>query len=72
MWVTVAGYLAVAALARSFPTFLISMAVAGAGLTLAGPAAKVLVAQHVSTGAPRRRLRGAHVGHPAGPRCWPV
>ena len=50
MWVTVAGYLAVAALARSFPTFLISMAVAGAGLTLAGPAAKVLVAQHVSTG----------------------
>ena len=50
MWVTVAGYLAVAVLARSFPTFLISMAVAGAGLTLAGPAAKVLVAQHVSTG----------------------
>lgn len=50
MWVTVAGYLAVAALARSFPTFLVSMAVAGAGLTLAGPAAKVLVAQHVSTG----------------------
>ena len=48
MWVTVAGYLAVAVLARSFPTFLISMAVAGAGLTLAGPAAKVLVAQHVS------------------------
>ena len=50
MWVTVAGYLAVAVLARSFPTFLISMAVAGAGLTLAGPAAKVLVAQHVSAG----------------------
>ena len=50
MWVTVAGYLAVAVLARSFPTFLVSMAVAGAGLTLAGPAAKVLVAQHVSTG----------------------
>ncbi len=49
MWVTVTGYLAVAALVRSFPTFLISMAVAGAGLTLAGPAAKVLVAQHVST-----------------------
>ena len=48
MWVTVAGYLAVAVLAQSFPTFLISMAVAGAGLTLAGPAAKVLVAQHVS------------------------
>ena len=48
MWVTVAGYLAVAVLARSFPTFLVSMAVAGAGLTLAGPAAKVLVAQHVS------------------------
>ena len=49
MWVTVAGYLAVAMLAQSFPTFLISMAVAGAGLTLAGPASKVLVAQHVST-----------------------
>ena len=48
MWVTVAGYVAVAVLARSFPTFLISMGVAGAGLTLAGPAAKVLVAQHVS------------------------
>ena len=48
MWVTLAGYLAVAVLARSFGTFLASMAVAGAGLTLAGPAAKVLVAQHVS------------------------
>jgi len=48
MWVTLAGYLAVAVLARSFGTFLVSMAVAGAGLTLAGPAAKVLVAQHVS------------------------
>lgn len=48
MWVTVAGYLAVAVLARSFPTFLMSMAVAGAGLTLSGPAAKVLVARHVS------------------------
>ena len=48
MWVTVGGYLAVAVLARSFGTFLVSMAVAGAGLTLAGPAAKVLVAQHVS------------------------
>lgn len=48
MWVTLAGYLAVAVLARSFAMFLVSMAVAGAGLTLAGPAAKVLVAQHVS------------------------
>ena len=48
MAVTLAGYLAVAVLARSFATFLVSMAVAGAGLTLAGPAAKVLVAQHVS------------------------
>ncbi len=48
MWVTLAGYLAVAVLAQSFGTFLASMAVAGAGLTLAGPAAKVLVAQHVS------------------------
>ena len=48
MWVTLAGYLAVAVLAQSFGTFLVSMAVAGAGLTLAGPAAKVLVAQHVS------------------------
>ena len=48
MWVTLAGYLAVAVLAQSFAMFLVSMAVAGAGLTLAGPAAKVLVAQHVS------------------------
>ena len=48
MGVTLAGYLAVAVLARSFAMFLVSMAVAGAGLTLAGPAAKVLVAQHVS------------------------
>ena len=48
MWVTLAGYLAVAVLARSFATFLVSMAVAGAGLTLAGPAAKVLVVRHVS------------------------
>jgi predicted MFS family arabinose efflux permease len=48
MWVTLTGYLAVAVLAQSFGTFLVSMAVAGAGLTLAGPAAKVLVAQHVS------------------------
>ena len=48
MVVTLASYLAVAVLAHSFPTFLVSMAVAGAGLTLAGPAAKVLVAQHVS------------------------
>lgn len=48
MWVTLVGYLAVAVLAQSFATFLVSMAVAGAGLTLAGPAAKVLVAQHVS------------------------
>ena len=47
MWVTLAGFLAVAVLARSFAAFLVSMAVAGAGLTLAGPAAKVLVAQHV-------------------------
>ena len=48
MWVTLVGYLAVAVLAQSFATFLVSMAVAGAGLTLAGPAAKVLVARHVS------------------------
>ena len=47
MAVTMAGYLAVAALARSFAMFLVSMAVAGAGLTLAGPAAKVLLVQHV-------------------------
>ena len=59
MWVTVAGYLAVAVVAQSFPTFLISMAVAGAGLTLAGPASKVLVAQHVST----RRLGVAFAVH---------
>ena len=48
MWVTLLGYVAVAVLARSFSMFLVSMAVAGAGLTLAGPAAKVLVARHVS------------------------
>ncbi len=51
MWVTLAGYAAVIALARSFAGFLVALAVAGAGLTLAGPAAKVLVARHV---APRR------------------
>ena len=48
MQVTMAGYLAVAVLARSFATLLVALAVAGAGLTLAGPAAKVLVAHHVS------------------------
>ena len=47
MRVTLAGYLAVAAGARSMATLLVALAVAGAGLTLAGPAAKVLVAQHV-------------------------
>ena len=48
MWVTLVGYLAVAVVAQSFAAFLLSMAVAGAGLTLAGPAAKVLVVRHVS------------------------
>ncbi len=43
-WVTLAGYLAVAVAARSTATLLAALAVAGAGLTLAGPAAKVLVA----------------------------
>ena len=50
MQVTMAGYLAVAVMARSFATLLVALAVAGAGLTLAGPAAKVLVAHHVSPG----------------------
>ncbi len=50
MWVTMTGYLAVAVVARSFATLLVALAVAGAGLTLAGPAAKVLVARHVSPG----------------------
>ena len=48
MEVTMAGYLVVAFLARSFATLLVGLTVAGAGLTLAGPAAKVLVADHVS------------------------
>lgn len=47
MWVTLAGYLVVAFVARSFATLLVGLTVAGAGLTLAGPAAKVLVADHV-------------------------
>ena len=49
MWVTLAGYLAVVVAARSTATLLAALAVAGAGLTLAGPAAKVLVAQHVAS-----------------------
>ncbi len=48
MVVTMAGYLVVAFVARSFATLLVGLTVAGAGLTLAGPAAKVLVADHVS------------------------
>ncbi|MYI14381.1 MAG: MFS transporter [Acidimicrobiaceae bacterium] len=48
MLVTMAGYLVVAGVARSFATLLVGLTVAGAGLTLAGPAAKVLVADHVS------------------------
>ena len=48
MVVTMAGYLVVAFAARSFATLLAGLTVAGAGLTLAGPAAKVLVADHVS------------------------
>ena len=47
MVVTMAGYLVVAFVARSFLTLLVGLTVAGAGLTLAGPAAKVLVADHV-------------------------
>ncbi|MCY4664102.1 MAG: MFS transporter, partial [Acidimicrobiaceae bacterium] len=47
MLVTMAGYLVVALVARSFATLLVGLTVAGAGLTLAGPAAKVLVADHV-------------------------
>lgn len=50
MQVTMAGYLVVAFVARSFATLLVGLTVAGAGLTLAGPAAKVLVADHVSPG----------------------
>ncbi|MYA14855.1 MAG: MFS transporter [Acidimicrobiaceae bacterium] len=48
MLVTMAGYLVVAGAARSFAMLLVGLTVAGAGLTLAGPAAKVLVADHVS------------------------
>lgn len=48
MGVTLTGFVAVAALAQSFAMFLVAMGIAGAGLTLAGPAAKVLVARHVS------------------------
>ena len=48
MLVTMAGYLMVALVARSFATLLVGLTVAGAGLTLAGPAAKVLVTDHVS------------------------
>ncbi len=62
MGVTLGGFLAVAALARSFAMLLVSMVVAGAGLTLAGPAAKVLLAQHV----PPRRHGVAFAVHMSG------
>lgn len=67
MVVTMAGYLVVAFVARSFATLLVGLTVAGAGLTLAGPAAKVLVADHVS---PRRQglAFGVHMSAiPLGP-----
>ena len=67
MQVTMAGYLVVAFVARSFATLLVGLTVAGAGLTLAGPAAKVLVADHVS---PRRQglAFGVHMSAiPLGP-----
>ena len=47
MGVAMAGYLWVALLARSLATLTVGLVVAGAGLTLVGPAAKVLVADHV-------------------------
>ena len=47
MWITLAGSLWVALLARSLLTLILGLIVAGAGLTLVGPAAKVLVADHV-------------------------
>ena len=47
MWLTLAGSLWVALLARSLLTLILGLVVAGAGLTLVGPAAKVLVADHV-------------------------
>ena len=47
MWITLAGSLWVALLARSLLTLILGLVVAGAGLTLVGPAAKVLVADHV-------------------------
>ena len=48
MWITVAGSLWVALLARSSLTLILGLVLAGAGLTLVGPAAKVLVADHVA------------------------
>ena len=47
MGTAVAGFLWVALLARSPATLIMGLIVAGAGLTLVGPAAKVLVADHV-------------------------
>lgn len=47
MVIAVAGSLWVALLARSPATLVVGLVVAGAGLTLVGPAAKVLVADHV-------------------------
>jgi len=47
MGIAVAGCLWVALLARSPATLIVGLVVAGAGLTLVGPAAKVLVADHV-------------------------
>ena len=67
MLVTMSGYLVVALVARSFATLLVGLTVAGAGLTLAGPAAKVLVADHVL---PRRQglAFGVHMSAiPLGP-----
>lgn len=49
MGIAVSGYLWVALVARSLATLMVGLAVAGAGLTLVGPAAKVLVADHVRT-----------------------
>lgn len=47
MGITVAGNLWVALLARSPASLIVGLIVAGAGLTLVGPAAKVLVAEYV-------------------------
>lgn len=47
MAIAVAGSLWVALLARSPATLIVGLVLAGAGLTLVGPAAKVLVADHV-------------------------